>query len=120
MKKIKTFQQACKKLGIKSALPDVSALPKDQQKAIIAHYKLVIIAKALNDGWKPNWKDSSQWKYYPWFDMQSGSGLSYYDDVYAYSISPVGSRLAYKSSDLARYAGKQFIKLYKDYFLIGK
>lgn len=119
MKKIKTFQQACKKLGIKPVLPNVSALPKDQQKAIIAHYKLVIIAKALNDSWKPNWKDFSQGKYYPWFDM-SGSGLSYHDYDYGLSFSFVGSRLVFKSSDLAKYVGKQFIKLYKDYFVIGK
>jgi hypothetical protein len=80
MPKIKTFEGACKALGIDAKkLPDVSMLPADHQDAIIAHYKLVIIAQALNEGWKPNWSDYNQYKYYPWFDVRSGSGLSYDD-----------------------------------------
>ena len=94
--KIKTFEDACKKLGITpKALPDVKTLPKQHIKAIVAHYKLVIIAEALNDGWKPNWKDSSEWKYYPWFDMSSGSGLSCGDYDLLSSASTVGSRLCF-------------------------
>jgi hypothetical protein len=48
MPKIKTFAGACKALGIDAKkLPDVSMLPDDQQDAIIAHYKLVIIAQGI-------------------------------------------------------------------------
>jgi hypothetical protein len=82
MPKIKTFEGACKALGIDAKkLPDVSMLPADHQDAIIAHYKLVIIAQALNEGWKPDWSDYNQYKYYPWFNVRSGSGLSYFDFV---------------------------------------
>jgi hypothetical protein len=119
-KPIKTFLQACKALGIKPTLPVVTGLPKKHQQAIIAHYKLVIIAEALNEGWKPNWKDYMQWKYYPWFKMDSGSGLSFFVYVCDYSNSCVGSRLVFKNSDLAKYAGTTFITLYKQYYLLSK
>jgi hypothetical protein len=126
VKKIKTFIQACKKLGLDaSKLPDVSCLPDIHQKAIIAHYKLIIIAQALNDGWQPNWNDSNQGKYYPWFEIKvdtkspGGSGLvcSNFSNWYAYSN--VGSRLCFKDWETAKYAGTTFKQLYEEYFLIS-
>jgi hypothetical protein len=116
MKKIKTFADACKALGLSTkALPDVSLLTKQQAKGVTAHFKLMVIAEALNDGWKPNWKDTNEWRFYPWFALRGGSGfrLAYVD--YRYAGSLVGSRLCFKSREIAEYAGKQFIKLYKDY-----
>ncbi len=123
MKSIKTFEAACKALGISASLPEVSALPADQQKAIVAHYKLVIIAKALNEGWEPDWNNTDQAKYWPWFRVNAtakktgGSSLSYFF-VYYDTLSSVGSRLCFKNWELAEYASKQFRKLYEDYFLI--
>lgn len=118
---IKTFKAACKKLQLdpEKCLPKVTGVPKHQQQAIIAHAKLVVIAEALNDGWKPNWKNDDEYKYYPWFDMSSGSGLSF--DVYdsRYSYSSVGSRLCFQTRELATYAGKQFKALYEQYFIIS-
>jgi hypothetical protein len=118
--KIKTFEQACKKLGYDpvKVLPKVGTMPKHHQDATVAHAKLVIITEALNDGWKPNWKDSNEWKYYPWFDMSSPSGPAFDGCDYWYSISTVGSRLCFKSEELAEYAGKQFQKLYRQYFVL--
>lgn len=121
MKKIKTFAAACKAIGIAATLPDVSAIPADQQKAILAHYQLVIIAKALNGGWQPDWNNTDQPKYFPWFEVEAsakktgGSGLSYFR---YYASSNVGSRLCFQNWELAKYAGTQFRKLYEDYFLI--
>lgn len=43
---------------------------------------------------------------------------SYYAPSNAYA--PLGSRLCFKSSDLAAYAGRQFIRLYMDFNLIRK
>lgn len=121
---IKTFEDACKalKLDSKKVLPDFSMFPEKHQKAMIAHAKLVIIAQALNGDWEPNWDDWDECKYEPWFDMEnssSGSGFSYYVYDCWLSASVVGSRLCFKSSELAKYAGKQFEALYKDYFVIG-
>lgn len=123
--KIKTFEDACKHLGLDpAALPDVSKLPVKHQKAITANYKLTIIAEALNDGWQPNWNDWNEYKYYAWFEVEAseeqpaGSGFSHSYCVRSASVTGVGSRLCYKSSELARYAASQFEDLYKDYLLI--
>ena len=85
--KIKTFEDACKALNLdpEQVLPIVSGVPEKHQKAIVSHAKLVIIAEALNEGWQPDWNDSGEWKYYPWFRMSSGSGLAYYGCVSHYS-----------------------------------
>ncbi|WP_298307218.1 hypothetical protein [Flavobacterium sp.] len=121
MDKIKTFEEACALLGISTDLPDFSAMPEKEQKALIAHYKLVIIAKALNGDWIPDWKNDKWDKYYPWFNMGSPSGVGFsffgYGCWYAHSI--VGSRLCFKSAELAKYAGTQFEELYKDYFVLS-
>lgn len=119
--KIKSFEDACKVLGINLALPNLEAMPESYQKPMLAHYKLCIIAEALNEGWKPNWDDDDEYKYYPWFDMEgssSGSGFSYgaYDGWAAVTV--VGSRLCFKSRELARYVGETFIELYREYFVM--
>jgi hypothetical protein len=123
MSKIKTFEAACKVKGLdaKKILPDVSTFPEEHQKALIAHAKLILIAEVLNDGWKPNWEDDDEYKYYPWFYMDKtrySSGFSFAGVLYVYSSSLVGSRLCFKSRDIAEYAGKTFVKLYKDLFVL--
>ena len=116
---IQSFEQACAALNIDpSILPNVSALLESDGKAQVAHYKLSVIARALNDGWKPDWTNDDEYKYYPWFDMSSVSGLSFHDYDCDCSASNVGSRLCYKSRAIAEYAGKQFIDLYTDMFLL--
>jgi hypothetical protein len=121
-KKIKTFEDACKKLGLDpvKVIPDFSMYPEQDKKALIAHAKLVIIAKALNDGWKPDWENGNWDKFYPWFKMSSSSGAGFaYGDCDGWgSDSSVGSRLCFVSSEVAEYAGKQFEELYKQYFVI--
>lgn len=82
--------------------------------------KLTLIAKALNEGWEPDWTNSSQYKWYPWFNMESGSGLSFCDADNWCSDTSVGSRLCYKSKELAEYAGKHFIDIYTQFFIINK
>jgi len=126
MEKIKTFEDACKALKLKTDLPDVSLLPEKHREAITAHYKLVIIAEALNDGWEPNWNDSNEWKYYAWFEVEadkknpSGFGFSTTDFGVSFARTGVGSRLCFRTRELALYAAKQFKDLYKQYFLILK
>ena len=48
----------------------------------------------------------------------SGAGFSYggYDDWNA--NSDIGSRLCFKTRELAKYMGETFIDLYKDYFVM--
>lgn len=116
--RVKTFEDACEVVGtipenVKSLI-SYSGIDTDM-KASVAHMKLQIIARALNEGWKPDWTKSSEYKYHPWFNFSSGSGLSFRGCGCRYSYSGVGSRLCFKSSELATYAGKQFTDLYKDF-----
>jgi hypothetical protein len=118
---IKTFEDACKVLNLDAAtvIPDFSLFPEADKEAMIAHAKLIIIAKAINGDWTPDWTNGQWDKYYPWFVMgsPSGGGFSYYDYDLWYTISYVGSRLCFESSEKAKYAGNQFQDLYKAYFV---
>lgn len=118
---IKTFEDACKVLNLDSTIiiPDFSLFPEADRQAMIDHAKLVIIVKAINGDWVPDWKDWNQYKYYPWFDMgsPSGGGFSYGDYVSWYTYSYVGSRLCFETRGKAKYAGKQFEDLYNSYFV---
>ena len=125
---IKTFEDACKvlRLDAKKVVPDFKAYPAKDRKGMIAHAKLVIIARALNKvanngkEWKPDWNNGKWDKYFPWFEMGGSSGFRFYDCAYWFSLSDVGSRLCFISYDVARYAGTQFLKLYKEYFIFMK
>lgn len=116
---IKSFEDACAKEGIDpEKLPDVSMIPEEFAKLIIAAYKLMVIFKAINNGWKPDWSNYNQLKYYPWVRvLASGFGFShsYYD--YVGTFTSVGSRLCTDSSEKAMYIAEQFKAEYKDYFL---
>lgn len=124
--KIKTFEAACKalKLDAKKATPKVVGFPKQHAKALVAIGKLMIIVQALNNGWKPNWQDSNEPKYYGWWDLnkdssnRSGFRLVYFYDHY--HASHVGSRLCFQSRELAEWAYRQpaIKKLYKDFMLL--
>lgn len=115
-------------------------------KDVMAYLKLRIIVAALNEGWKPQFTtDEVRW--YPWFWLytkeewdnldddvkESGrvlgrsvsigyvyGGLAYApaNNASSYSSTSHGSRLAFKSEELAVYCGKQFVDLWID-FLIG-
>ena len=116
--RIKTFEDACAYLD----LNPIDVLPPEtiyNAKFLIASAKLAIITKALNEGWEPNWDNSSEWKYYPWFDIRSsGGGFSFYVYGGGTTRSFVGSRLCFKSRGLATYAGTQFLYIYKDFMTI--
>ncbi|MGE0636014.1 MAG: hypothetical protein AB7G44_03495 [Bacteroidia bacterium] len=118
--RVKTFQDALDIVGAsdnQKILLDYNGVDKDMLAAK-AFLQLTIIAKALNEGWTPDWTDTSQYKYYAWFTHKSGSGLSSYVYVYSLSNTTVGSRLCFSSSELATYAGQQFENIYRDFLLI--
>jgi hypothetical protein len=119
---IKTFEDACAKENIDpQQLPDVSGIPEEFAKPIVANYKLLIIFKAINNGWRPDWSKSSQGKYYPWYRVLS-SGFGFSDSFfdYDYSITGVGSRLCTDTSEKALYVAEQFQEEYKEYFLYSE
>ena len=117
--KIKSFEDACKHLGIDSNLPSVLLIPEEFRKTVIAGFKLMIIYKAINNGWKPDWSNYSQGKYYPWFEVLS-SGFGFSLASYAFDYTHTDARLCTESPEKALYIGKQFEAEYKDYFLFSE
>jgi len=86
----------------------------------VAYKMIKEIVKAFNEGWTPDWSNSNEGKYYPWFKMgsPSGGGFSYDVCVSWGTASGVGSRLCYKSADLAKHAGQLFESIYKDFLTL--
>lgn len=115
--KIKSFQEACKVTGhnAKTVLPDLTAIPAEFHKSIIALIKLQIIVKATNGEWTADWNNYSQPKYYPWFWMDK-PGFRFSDTCYgrAVTCSTGGSRLCFGTREDCNYTVKKFLLLYKD------
>lgn len=110
--RIKTLDDILKHHGIEP--DDFESDYKGLPEHIINYQYLVLLAEALNEGWEPNWDNSNEYKYYPWFVMRS-SGFRFGVCVNWSTSSFVGSRLCFKSRKLAEYAGNQFTDLYKKY-----
>lgn len=125
MKAVKTFEEACHQLGYDTSIPSFNNAPEKHRKALKAHYQLIIITEAVNDGWQPDWADEDQRKFELWPDViedktsPSGFGLSFhgYDHWLTYTI--VGSRLCFVSREAARHCFETFKSLWEDYMLIG-
>lgn len=139
MKEIKTFEDACKATGINHE--DWLKAHEGASKDVLAFLKLRIIAMALNEGWHPSFSEN-EIRYWPWFYVISkeeyeamseeqksrcvgrgsynavangGLVFAYANNASTYSSSNVGSRLAFRTRELAIYAGKQFIDIYADF-----
>jgi len=118
--RIKSYEDACNEIGLElEDLPDVENCEPEDRASIVAFHKLTIIARALNEGWTPNWKDSHEYKYYPWFNMTNPAGVSYSFafNTASHAYTNISSRLCCKSEELAAYFGKQFEKLWAEYLL---
>lgn len=126
--KVTSFKHACKLHGHdpEKVLPDVSKFPAKHRKALLATAMMIIIAGAINEGWEPNWNDYNENKYLPWFDMEKSksnpTGFRFLDSSFSYTgtYSTGGSRLCFKTRELSDYAGKKFVKLYKDMMVVTK
>lgn len=113
----------------------------DSDKDVVIYLKLRIITAALNEGWEPQFTED-EYRYYPWFALFTQNeidemsdddksrvvgraynnsiaygGLAYANASYASSFSygSSGSRLAFRTRELADYAGRQFVELYADF-----
>ena len=144
-KRIKTFEDDCEVLGnehpyVKEYLSTVNI---NITQDLISYLKLRIITEALNEGWRPTF-DKGEYRYYPWFFSYTKEEydeldedekkkcrippkLNNHDDVkgyleyvYAgfagsYSYSNGGVRLTFKTKELAKYCGEQFIDIWIDF-----
>ena len=116
---------------------------------IVAYLQLRIITAALNEGWKPKFKEDEV-RWFPYFSLWSkdeidnmsdeekddkqlllwggdASGGSYcgssYSDSYdgwSDAYASFGSRLALKTEALATYAGRQFASVYSRFYIGDK
>lgn len=123
-KKIESFKGACKATKRDpKVLPDVSMLDKQFQKRIIADYKIMVFAEAINEGWKPDYNTHND-KYTAWFrvkaDEKRPSGFGFSDALYAYwsTLTGVGSRLCFETSEKAMHAAKFLEKEFIDHQLM--
>ena len=145
MERIKTFEDACNALGDGHPLVKeywgVVNINLDITQDLIAYLKLRIIVAALNEGWEPKFTEDER-RYYSWlyfytkeeYDklddegkgrcvLRSGYNSFSYGGVvcavatYASSGSRTvyGSRLAFRTRELAAYAGKQFAEEWADF-----
>ena len=107
-------------------LDGVTNLVKDLNprhlNALVALNKLFSIADAWNkaDGFVPDFSDSSQYKYFPWFVYDKDAAGFVCANTYSTASSAyalVGSRLCFKTANRAKQFGEKFADLYNQVFL---
>jgi hypothetical protein len=86
----------------------------DETDDEFAYRQIKLIAEVYNEGTVLDPMNTKQYKYYPWHEITPGSGvgLSFFDTYYWLTFTFVGSRLCFKSAELAADAGKKFIEIY--------
>lgn len=124
--RVKSYADACKVLGIEP-MDEEGMKAQGFRPDEIARRQLETITEALNEGWKPNWEDTDEYKYYPYFYIEvnevktedgdtfgAAAGLSYaYTGRAATNtLAALGSRLCFHNRETARYAGRTFTDLY--------
>ena len=141
MERVKTFKDACNELGIEHDKWVQDKKDLGLEADVIAYLKLRIIAAALNEGWKPQFT-TDEYRYFPWFYLYTQSEIDEMSEeeksrvvcrscssagahggvAYAgtfngssHTHSHIGSRLAFKTRELAEYAGRQFVEIWADY-----
>lgn len=100
----------------------VSEVNPKHIKALIAYNRLCTIAQAWNkaDGFEPDFSNTSQYKYFPWFVYDNGAAgfvCAITDSTATTAFAYLGSRLCFKTRERAMQFGKQFIDLWNDVFL---
>jgi hypothetical protein len=117
--RIKNFDDVLENNGI--SREDFETSCKGLEPDEVAYRMAKLVCITFNEGWLPDWTSSNEYKYFPWFTMVSSSGVGFSDDGFGdwFTYSGVGSRLCFKSADLAKHAGKLFEQeIYKPLFTI--
>lgn len=115
---IKSFEDACQKEGVTTDLPQLTDGCQELLKPIVSIYKLMVIFKAVNHDWTPDWNNNNQPKWSPWFWVgSSGAGFSFSNAHYGCGDSDLGSRLCCETSDQLRYIMDTFEEEFKEFML---
>ena len=143
--RIKTFEDAREALGDEHPLVKeywgVVNVDLNITQDLIAYLKLRIIVAALNEGWEPKFT-KDEYRYFPWFYfytkeeydkldyeekgrcvLRSGFNTSSHDGFVLCSANydasglstHIGSRLVFRTIELAAYAGRQFTEEWADF-----
>jgi len=97
--KIKTYKDVCLELG--------------EKEETCSYLKIKQIEKLFSQGWKKDWSNRFQCKYYPAFEITGSGWVYFYSDCY-YSISNCGVAF-YPDEKTSSFCGKTFIKEYTEF-----
>jgi hypothetical protein len=78
---------------------------------ILAEQKLIVLTKWKNNGWKPNWKDSNEYKYFIWWNMENNC---FYDVDSYYRGAVASSRLCFLRIEDCEEAVNKFAHIYEN------
>ena len=115
-REIKTIEDILKKLDKK--LSDIVPwkTPKNKaQKSQNAFALIQAITEVYNEGYKFNWNNSNEYKYYPWFRKDAHGGWALHSVSYHFACAGNGFGSYFKSEELARDVANKFIDIYIDY-----
>lgn len=142
--RIKTFEDACREIGIDAEAWNRDKISLGLEPDVLAFLKLRIIVKALNEGWEPRFTED-ECRYYPWFILYTGEEYNKLDEeeksrvVYrsvndavalggvSFAVANhdssdadayIGVGLAFKTSELAAYCGRQFLDIWADFVFL--
>jgi len=126
--RVKSYVDACHVLGISDLEePEVIADGGLMRSDEIARRKLEVITEALNEGWRPDWNNTNQYKYFPYFRILPGQGkdpdgkpdgayaglaIASTNNAASDTYANFGSRLCFRDPEIAAYAGDTFRDLY--------
>ncbi|QTE37515.1 hypothetical protein J3L18_00155 [Mucilaginibacter gossypii] len=109
--RIKTFDDVLKDNGLTA--DEFTDMIENDTEDEAAYKRIKLIAKSLNEG---ELKNNQTW-YLPVFNRDPGFGFSNADYDGWHTGTTVGSRLCFKSAELAMYAGRTFAAIYKPFVL---
>lgn len=118
------YQKACADLDEQpKTLEQFTALHGEAEgKAHHSLHRIATVIRAVKGDHKFDWNNYDEYKYYPWFDMETygedavpGSGFSFYDYVCDGTYSLVGARLSLHTREDAEAIGKLMLEDYKNW-----
>ena len=74
---------------------------------------LILVAKALNGNWKPDWNNRNEYNWFPYFRLSSTIRFSCADYDSRLTAADFGSHICFKNKQIAEYAGKTFLEQYE-------
>lgn len=117
--RVKTYEDACRVLGVQP-MDGQAMRAAGFREDEIARRKLETVAEALNEGWKPDWNNKQQDKYGAWFWIEPKPDGASAELAFSITSSApsstrthIGSRLCYRTRELAEYAAGTFTRLYE-------